>query len=377
MIFCGFPIGSFHGWGVLGKNFALELSQISNISLLDSPQIEDVAQELEYSELKKLAGQGNLNPPSDSGTLITALLGDKLKASHSSDPNVSHKIGYAVFENTVFSPTLINQIKKEYESIVVPSNWCKEQLEFHSINDSTVIYHGVDTNLFSPAIKRRNTLQDKFVIFSGGKLEYRKGQDLVIRAVASLIPKYPDIVLVNSWYNPWPESLMTLQASPHINFKINSGDYEELVTTLLHENGISFENHIVLQPKPNFMMPTFYQATDIGIFPNRCEGATNMVLMEYMACGKPVIATNWSGQSEVLTESNSLHLNDSKKFPIQVEGKLFAEWREVKIEELISQIEWAYHNRERINSIGDQARKTMLNYSWKRMAQEFHQLVPK
>ncbi len=42
------------------------------------------------------------------------------------------------------------------------------------------------------------------MVFSGGKFELRKGQDVVIRAYRVLQDRHPDVMLVNAWFNPWP-----------------------------------------------------------------------------------------------------------------------------------------------------------------------------
>ena len=46
------------------------------------------------------------------------------------------------------------------------------------------------------------------VIFSGGKLELRKGQDLVVAAFKIFHARHPDALLISSWQNGWPESAM-------------------------------------------------------------------------------------------------------------------------------------------------------------------------
>ena len=43
------------------------------------------------------------------------------------------------------------------------------------------------------------------MVFSGGKFELRKGQDVVIRAYRVLEDRHPDVMLVNAWFNPWPD----------------------------------------------------------------------------------------------------------------------------------------------------------------------------
>ena len=59
---------------------------------------------------------------------------------------------------------------------------------------------------------------------------------------------------------------------------------------------------------PNEKQREIYRNTDIGIFPNRCEGGTNLVLMEYMACAKPVIASYTSGHKDKVSNDNALLL---------------------------------------------------------------------
>ena len=59
---------------------------------------------------------------------------------------------------------------------------------------------------------RREYFKDRFVIFSGGKFELRKGQDIVIRAVKIMQDRHHDVVLVNSWFNAWQQSIDTMSA---------------------------------------------------------------------------------------------------------------------------------------------------------------------
>jgi glycosyltransferase involved in cell wall biosynthesis len=72
-------------------------------------------------------------------------------------------------------------------------------LERSKIKSHTVI-QGIDLDLFKPAAKRH--LKDKFVIFSGGKLEYRKGQDILLKAFSKLATKYEGVVLITAWRSP-------------------------------------------------------------------------------------------------------------------------------------------------------------------------------
>jgi hypothetical protein len=67
----------------------------------------------------------------------------------------------------------------------------------------------------------KHCFEDQFVIFSGGKFELRKGQDIVIKAFQIFHDKHKDALLVNSWFNQWSFSMQTMAASPYINFQLH------------------------------------------------------------------------------------------------------------------------------------------------------------
>ena len=69
---------------------------------------------------------------------------------------------------------------------------------------SVPLHQGVDTTLFHPGPPRR-PFGDRFVVFSGGKLAFRKGQDLVVAAFRRFHRRHPDALLVTCWQNSWPD----------------------------------------------------------------------------------------------------------------------------------------------------------------------------
>ena len=68
-----------------------------------------------------------------------------------------------------------------------------------------VISEGVDPSLFCPGPKSGLLSADKFHIFTGGKIEFRKAQDLVLLAFRRFHEKRSDSVLVTAWHSPWPQ----------------------------------------------------------------------------------------------------------------------------------------------------------------------------
>ena len=87
-----------------------------------------------------------------------------------------------------------------------------ELLNKLGIHNVVNIFQGVDTELFSPKNKSKKD-PEKFVVFSGGKFEYRKGQDAVVSAFKRFYANHPNALLVFSWENPWVEIVSTIQYS--------------------------------------------------------------------------------------------------------------------------------------------------------------------
>jgi glycosyltransferase involved in cell wall biosynthesis len=378
MIYAVLPTGSFHGWGVCGKYIVKELSRVEDVRLvtegLDFVNIQD---EFDYRLLNSRIVSGEENRQIREGIVtfvdcpVLQNIVDKSLRPALPTFRGSWNVGYTFFEDNLLSPEYIENGRRFHDVLVTGSSWCEEVLRGYGLTNVRTIIQGVDPTIFNPTHAKKEYLQDMFVLFSGGKFELRKGQDLVIRAFKVLHDRYRDVLLVNSWYNHWAASMQTMNVSPFIRFSAQSGEYRAVMNNLLVENGIDLERVITLPPYPNVMMPRIYRNTDVGIFPNRCEGGTNLVLMEYMACGKPVIASYNSGHKDVLTERNSIPLVQMRPLSISNNGRPVALWEEPNLEELVSKLDWAYHHRDHLHAIGCQAGEDMGQLGWERTGQMF------
>lgn len=384
MMYAVLPTGSFHGWGVCGKYITKELSRITEIGLItegfDQASIQDV---FDYRLLKGLLVPEHEQQQLRNGAAVTVdvpvlqnIMDKSLRPALPAFRG-SWNVGYTFFEDTVLHPSFIENGRRFYDVVVTGSLWCEEVLRGYGLTNVATIIQGVDPTIFNPAHATKEYLQDQFVIFSGGKFELRKGQDLVIRAFKVMQDRYKDVMLVNSWYNHWAASMQTMSASPHIRFAPKSGDYNALMEQTFVENGIDPRRVITLPPLPNIMMTRIYRNTDIGLFPNRCEGGTNLVLMEYMACGKPAIASYSSGHRDVLTDRNSLPLRVLRPISISQNGEQVAVWDDPQLDEVIARLDWAYHHRDGIRTIGSEAGRSMAPLTWERTAQQFHDVLNK
>ena len=382
MIYLILPCGSNFGWGICGKYLVKELCDLCEATLITEQfDADDIGDELDYHFLKskldhrqkEILTNGKATQRVDHPVLQA--ITDQTLQPWLINLKGTFNAGYTFFEmNVLPSQSIQNGIDK-FDVIVTGSKWCEEVLRNHGINRVTTIIQGIDPQLFNPAHNEKELFKDRFVVFSGGKFEFRKGQDIVIRAYKVLQDRHPDVMLVNAWYNPWPFSMKTMEASPYINCETTETDYLKAVCDILHANGIDLDRVINVLPRNNAQMARLYKNTDVGLFPNRCEGGTNLVLMEYMACGKPVIATFSSGHKDIINPSNSIIIKKMKPLNINSEGVLQAVWDDPDLEETIAHLEAAYQNRDTLKLIGDRAGVDLSQMTWKRTGERFHRLL--
>lgn len=382
MIYAILPRGNNYGWGLCGKYIVKELSELSDVKYITEEfTVNDIGDEVEYHFLRNKLINGNEVAGISSGAIrnVDAPILQAI-VDHSLEPWLvnlqgTYKLGYTFFEMNVLHEQYIQNGRKHYDMIVTGSRWCEDVLKGHGLNHVTTVIQGIDTQLFNPSHSEKEFFKDHFVVFSGGKFEFRKAQDIVIRAYKVLQDRHPDVLLVNAWYNAWPNSIKSMALSPHISVTIDSSDYLTLVNRILHDNGIDLNRVITLSPKPNAQLARIYKNTDIGLFPNRCEGGTNLVLMEYMACGKPVIASYSSGHKDILKEGNSIMITQMKPVTIPLNELSHAVWDDPDLDETIDHLEWAYQNRERLHPIGRQGGADLSQITWKKTGQNFYRLL--
>jgi glycosyltransferase involved in cell wall biosynthesis len=345
-LFLGLVKGDGYGWGVCSRYLIAELSRIRPIHVL--------------TERDGTASEAHLNGP-----LFQAIADIDF---HPVFPQARGRrnVGYTFFENELSAVSLENA--KRFDLILGGSNWCRERMIEKGVTNCGVLVQGIDPELFYPIEECKSA--ERFVIFSGGKFELRKGQDLVLRAVKIMQDKYPDVWLVNCWYNLWPASTRLMTYSKHIRFEHREQETWQVTMQRTYlQNGLDPTRIQTFELLPQERQRDLFAQTDIGLFPNRCEGGTNLVLMEYMACAKPVIASNASGHRDIVHSDNSLLLNDLTDYLVRDrDGRLIARWQEPSLDEMVAQLEYAYHHRSNIRNVGQCGGEHMKKFTWRHAA---------
>jgi glycosyltransferase involved in cell wall biosynthesis len=381
LVYLALPMGTAHGWGVLGRYVTRELARLAPVRLItDRLEAGLVGDALELAALRALLAPAELQPAGRAIELDHPVLQCVIDAGLTPiRPRLSGRptVGYTFFENTAFAPASIETARQHYDVLATGSSWCTEILRQHGLDDVRTVVQGIDPTIFHPVEGGREFFADRFVVFSGGKFELRKGQDLVIAAFKILQERHDDVLLVTSWFNQWPATMRTMRASPYIRFEPPSGtvEFRTLVEGVLAANGIDASRAIHLGLMQNPLMARVYRNSDVGLFPNRCEGGTNLVLMEYMACGGPAIATFASGHRDVLTDDNSLPLRRLRQATVRDANEPAKIWHDAELEEIVEKLEWAYQNRGRLAELGARAARDMTRFTWADTARRFLELL--
>lgn len=228
-------------------------------------------------------------------------------ADHDFNP-VSPARGLLNFAYTFFEYELgpnVNANAAKYDVVFCGSTWCADRLRERGVTNTRVLIQGVDQSIFRPMDAVRSSvsaIDGQFRVFSGGKFEWRKGQDIVIAAFKRFVETHPTVQLVCSWENLWFAQLAgAMGNSTHIKFDVPSvgKTQKEFYENLLLHNGLREENFTVLPMMRQRDLARVMALTDVGLFPNRCEGGTNLVLMEYLSCGRPAVANLLTGHADL------------------------------------------------------------------------------
>lgn len=244
--------------------------------------------------------------------------------THGSDINIRTKyflrrkmISYAL-RNSNKVITVSNALKGKIVEIGVPED------------KIAVIPNGVDTDLFKPMNQQGCReilglpLTTKIVLFIGN-LVHIKGVDYLMDAFSQVSVKYDSAILIIVGDG---------------NLK---GHFIKKAKCLGLEGKIKF-----ISRQPHNKIPLWMNACDVFCLPSLNEGCPNVIL-ETLACGKPVVATKVGGIPEIIssedygilvTPGNSIELAQG------LQKALEKEWNPEKLHQYVSGRDWKANAEE-------------------------------
>lgn len=367
----GWQVGVASGWGTYGANLAVQLVRrgiepalfflAAPLNLTTAQAVTLAGPLARHSEWRTARAQGAV----EAGFPILHALGDKLDfppvlAALHGTPD----IGVVFFESATIPQANIDAAQR-FALIVTGSTWNADILKRHGFANVRNCFQGVDLDLFAPGA-RTGRFAGRFVIFSGGKLEYRKGQDLVVAAFKKFHARHPDAMLVTAWHNPWPQAAQGLARSAHVAGPPPVVEGRLDVAGWLIANGLPADSFVDLGPLANTTTAPLLREVDVALLPSRCEGGTNLVAMEAMACGVPVILSRNTGHLDLVGDHNCYTLD----FQIPM-GEVMGRpdlngWGESSIDEIVMKLEDAYTDRADAARRGANGAAFMQDWSWDR-----------
>jgi len=174
--------------------------------------------------------------------------------------------------------------------IIAWSEWVKQRLISHfDVRPETihVIPFGVDIERLHPGLDKQfirskhGIAPDKIVLLALQRLDPRKGIDVLLRALKTLVANYPNVHLIVAGKGPELEKLQSLA--------------EQLELT----DFVTFAGFVSEEEKP-----LYYAAADIFVFHSYYEGL-GIVLEEASASGLPIVTADAAGTRDIVVEGET------------------------------------------------------------------------
>lgn len=263
------------------------------------------------------------------------------------------------------------------DTLTAGSTWARDVLRDRGVPEVQACIQGIDPWVFHP-LPKRDFYPDRFVIFSGGKLEYRKGQDIVMEAVRRFRERHPETLLVCLWDNPWVQGpfIRLFDRSPHFPGLLDHIDEKGIDWPgALTAAGIPGTATRVFKTLDNRVLPYVMRECDVALFPNRCEGGTNMMAMQAMACGVPAILSANTGHMDIIGEGACLPLTRQGKVEIDHPDIGTESWGESDIDEILDALERVYTDRAEAERIGTAGARFMARHDWATQVRELADII--
>jgi len=197
--------------------------------------------------------------------------------------------------------------------IICVSEALRQELIGYGIEEDklVVLRNGVDQKLFKPA---SDTVKKDGYFLSVGNLVPLKGHALTLKALAGLPDEKLVIIGDGDLKKPLRKLSQTLGIADRVSF-------------IAHADQAKLVHH--------------YQGAKATILMSAMEGLPNVVL-ESLACGIPVIATNVGGIPEVVNDRNGILLTERSEKALSQALQDFStkQWHQKKIAATVKDFDW-------------------------------------
>jgi glycosyltransferase involved in cell wall biosynthesis len=378
---------TLHAWGIVGLNIFLHMTKSADNRPLMGHMMQDgyfpmldpirmsrfqLAAQTSNQHLKALLGGNDYQRRNLRAVLINSL-GNTMLSSNDVFSS-KREIGRLVFESGILEDA--KERLARYDCILCASTWNAEIVRASTDKPVCLIFEGIDPSLFHPAPRSGLMSPDRFYVFAGGKLEFRKGQDLVVKAFRQFAARHSDAVLVTSWRSPWPQHSNGFQGILETPLGLDANG-QIAIRKWCIDNGIPENQVLDFGLIPNPMMATVIREMDCTISVSRCEGGTSLPSMESMACGVPVVIADNTGLQDLIDTDNCIAIKNQKAVDPAFADTCVDGWGESDIDEIVEALEKLYTDTRLRQTLGARATSWLLENerTWCAHTRQLEELV--
>lgn len=186
----------------------------------------------------------------------------------------------------------------KWDAVIAVSRYIKDELVAAGYPSGrvTVVYHGIDTGRFKkPEAAERDVVRARYpelsgrrVIFHPARMSLDKGCHISVLATDLIRKKYPDVLLVLAG----PEKTVDWgrHQEGHVNF----------IGRLIRD--LRLDGHVAVRFFNWEEMPSMYRAAEICVYPSCFQEPFGLVMLESLACGKPIVVSRAGGMPEIISD---------------------------------------------------------------------------
>ncbi len=263
-----------------------------------------------------------------------------------------YKIGFTMLETDRIPADWVRQANA-MDEVWVPSTFNVNTFRASGVvKPISVVPLGVDPAYFNPRIAQ-HPLSGVYTFLSVFEWGERKAPEILLRAFNEEFRADEPVILLAK----------TMNVDPGV-------DVERAVANLgLDPRGgrIHFSLNQVV---PTYQLGVLYRSADCFVLTTRGEG-WGMPVIEAMACGLPVIATNWSAHCDFMTEENAYPLPVDDLVPAQAKCPYYAgsRWAEPSYTHLRRLMRHVFENQAEARATGARASADVReNWTWQHAA---------
>lgn len=290
-------------------------------------------------------------PFNPDGVQVVYGLGNAFKKN-----DAAYRIGYTMLETTGIPQEWVRQ-SNEMDEVWVPSHFNLETFRACGVTAPMhVIPLGIDPAYFNPGVKGYRD-EAFFTFLSVCEWGDRKGSLILMQAFHDEFSEREEAVLVFKILSNQPP--LVVHDMQQLRRRPNGG---RIV--------MSLNDRI-----PTYQLASLYRSSDCFVSSTRGEG-WGMPILEAMACGLPVIATNWSAQTDFFNERNGYPIEVEKLVPATGPCPFYEgfKWAEPSYEHLRTLLRQVYENRQEARRKGEiAAQEALSGWTWDHSARKIIQ----